>query len=460
MNKKITDIVEFNPTRKIQRGNPAPFVDMASLPVNGRDISKIEIKEFNGGGAKFKNGDTLFARITPCLENGKTAKVSSLQSEAVGHGSTEFIVMAAKEPEYDEDFVYYIARLPEFRAYATARMEGTSGRQRVPWQALAEFEYPFPDKDDRRPIAQILKSLDDKIENNRRMNESLEGMAQAIFKSWFVDFDPVRAKVGVLESGGSADDARFAAMKAISGKSTADLEALKTNDPKIYSELASTADAFPSSFTTSALGDIPEGWEASEIGNEVDVVGGGTPSTKNPEFWEDGTINWTTPRDMSNLNDKILADTERKITEAGLKKISSGLLPIDTVLMSSRAPVGYLAIAKVPVAINQGYIAMKCNHSLSPEYVIQWCSHNMDEIKQRASGTTFAEISKKSFNPIPVIVPSEKALKAYTQNIRSIYSKIEALIYENRSLIETRDSLLPKLLSGELSVEGLSENEE
>lgn len=231
----------------------------------------------------------------------------------------------------------------------------------------------------------------------------------------------------------------------------------KENCPRLNGKLHRV---FPSAFIPSPLGAIPEGWEESEIGKEVDVVGGGTPSTKEAEFWDNGTIHWTNPKDMSNLNDKVLVDTERKITEAGLKKISSGLLPVDTVLMSSRAPVGYLAIAKVPVAINQGYIAMKCNHSLSPEYVIQWCSHNMDEIKQRASGTTFAEISKKSFNPIPVIVPSEKTLQAYTQGIRSIYSKIETLIHENRSLIETRDSLLPKLLSGELSVEALSENEE
>jgi len=285
-------------------------------------------------------------------------------------------------------------------------------------------------------------------------------MAQAIFKSWFVDFDPVHAKVEALKNGGNDNDARLAAMRAISSKTADGLAQFKSENPDDYAQLATTADAFPSSFTDSALGNIPKGWEISEIGNEVDVVGGGTPSTKNDEFWENGHIHWTTPKDLSNLNDKTLVDTERKVTEAGLKKISSGLLPVDTVLMSSRAPVGYLALAKVPVAINQGYIAMKCTKALSPEYVVQWCNHNMDDIKQRASGTTFAEISKKSFKPIPVIVPSLEALNAYSKNIGQLYLKIEKAIYENRSLVEIRDSLLPRLLSGELSVDVMLADEE
>jgi type I restriction enzyme S subunit len=124
---KITDFIDFNPKRVVKKGSIVPFVEMAALPVDSRDISLIGEREFKGSGSKFKNGDTLFARITPCLENGKTAKVSGLSGDVVAYGSTEFIVMVAKEPSYDEDFVYYLARLPEFRSYAQARMEGTSG---------------------------------------------------------------------------------------------------------------------------------------------------------------------------------------------------------------------------------------------------------------------------------------------------------------------------------------------
>ncbi len=155
---------------------------------------------------------------------------------------------------------------------------------------------------------------------------------------------------------------------------------------------------------------------------------------------------------MSGLSDKIITDTERKITDAGLAKISSGLLPVDTVLMSSRAPVGYLALAKVPIAINQGYIAMKCEKVLTPEYVIQWCDSVMHEIKQRASGTTFAEISKKNFNVIPVIVPKHEIVTAYSKVVSDVYQGIENNVVENQSLNQNlRDTLLPKLLSGEIS---------
>lgn len=416
--KKITELVDFNPTRLVKKGKLAPFVDMAALPTNGKCISEIGEREFTGSGSKFKNGDTLFARITPCLENGKTAKVFGLPEGVAGCGSTEFIVMAAKEPEFDEEYVYYFARLPEFRAFAQARMEGTSGRQRVSWQALTDFSFNFPDKKIRKKVGNILKELDDKIELNRQINQTLEQMAQAIFKSWFVDFDPVRAK----------------------------MEGRDTGLP------AHIADFFPDELEESELGPIPNGWAISTIGNEVEVVGGGTPSTQNADFWDDGEYYWTTPKDLSGLPDKVLLSTERKITKNGLENISSGLLPINTVLMSSRAPVGYLVLAKIPTAINQGFIGMKCNKQLSPEYVLQWANSKMADIKQRASGSTFAEISKKTFRPMGLAIPTKDILAEFTKVAECIYSQIAELVAQSNNLATTRDLLLPKLLSGAIEV--------
>lgn len=317
-------------------------------------------------------------------------------------------------------------------------------------------------------IANVLSSLVKRIRVNQQINQTLEQMAQAIFKSWFVDFEPVKAKIAALEAGGNEDDALLAAMQAISGDAQGcanaaggrmpgaakgdKLTRLQAEQPEQYAELRATAELFPSAMQDSELGEIPEGWDVSQIGDEVTVVGGGTPSTKNPDFWENGEINWTSPKDLSNLADKVLVETERKVTEAGLAKISSGLLPVDTVLMSSRAPVGYLALAKIPVAVNQGYIAMKCVKTLSPEFVIQWCAAHMDEIKSRASGTTFAEISKKNFKIIPVVMPTESLISIYSKQISSLYKAIENNVRESDTLAKLRDSLLPKLLSGELSI--------
>lgn len=313
---------------------------------------------------------------------------------------------------------------------------------------IPKFEIKLPPLTAQRKIVDILGTIDDKIELNRQINQNLEQMAQAIFKSWFVDFDPVKAKINAIENG---QDPERAAMCAISGKNNDQIDQLT---PEQFAHISATAGLFPNELVESELGLIPKGWGWSNIGREVDVVGGGTPSTKVKEFWDDGIYNWTTPRDLSGVQENILLGTARKITKAGLDKISSGLLPIDTVLLSSRAPVGYLALAKCPVAINQGYIAMKCSARLSPEFVLQWAISVMDEIKQRASGTTFAEISKKNFRDIPVLVPDAKVVIKFQQQAAVVYEKIKTFIEESKSLEEIRDTLLPKLLSGEIELSG------
>ncbi|MEZ5454075.1 MAG: restriction endonuclease subunit S [Thiothrix sp.] len=307
-------------------------------------------------------------------------------------------------------------------------------------------------------IGTILGSIADKIALNTQTNQTLEQIAQAIFKSWFVDFDPVKAKMTALAAGGSREDAERAAMCAISGKDESALDAMQREQPAAYAELAATAALFPAAMRASELGDVPEGWGVGEIGQEVEVIGGSTPSTKNADFWERGNIHWTTPKDLSNLTDKILIDTDRKITDLGLKEISSGLLSVNTVLMSSRAPVGYLAINKIPLAINQGYIAMRCNGRLSPEYVLQWANSVMDEIKQRSSGTTFAEISKKNFRTISVIVPDAGVIELFSDKVSKLYDAITENLFQTKSLTELRDSLLPKLLSGEIDLSNLPDN--
>lgn len=350
-------------------------------------------------------------------------------------------------------FIYYFFKSSTGRheLLKNASQVGTPGIGQ-PLSSLKSIELSLPPLKIQENIVKILSGLDEKIHIDQQINQTLEQMAQALFKSWFVDFEPVKAKMAVLEAGGSQEDATLATMTAISGKDADALAIFERENPEQYAELKATAELFPSAMQESELGEIPEGWVLSEIGAQIDIAGGATPPTKTPEFWNNGDIHWTTPKDLSNVEEKILLHTERKITKAGLDKISSGLLPVNTVLMSSRAPVGYLAIAKVPVAINQGYIAMKCNKELSPEFVLQWCSANMPEIVSRASGTTFAEISKKNFNPIPLVMPPVELVKSYTKQASAVYSLIENNMRENNSLTQLRDTLLPKLLSGEITL--------
>ena len=284
---------------------------------------------------------------------------------------------------------------------------------------IPNFKMPLPPLANQKAIAQILGTLDDKIELNRRMNATLEAMARALFQSWFVDFDPVRAK--------------------LDGRQPAGLD-------------ADTAAHFPAHFQDFPLGHIPQGWTVEPVGDVVDCVGGGTPSTAEPKFWEGGTHHWTTPKDFSSLQAPILIDTSRKITDAGIAKISSGLLPAGTLLLSSRAPVGYLAIAAMPVAINQGFIAIKCNERASNFFMLIWCQTNMAEIESRATGTTFAEISKQNFRPILAVLPPKELMATFTEKVSPLYAEISANIYQSRTLAILRDALLPRLLSGELNL--------
>jgi type I restriction enzyme S subunit len=305
---------------------------------------------------------------------------------------------------------------------------------------VKELGIPLPPKEERDSISNIIASLDDKIELNRKMNATLEAMAQALFKSWFVDFDPVIDNA--LAAGNPIPEA-LAARAEIRRQALADGTANRE-----------AAKAFPDSFQdTEELGWIPGGWEVSTIGGECETVGGGTPSTKNPDFWADGTYPWVTPKDFSSLQDKVLLSSSRYLTEAGLAKVSSGLLPEGTVLMSSRAPVGYLAITQIETAINQGFIGVICNQRLPSEYVLQWANSRMVDIKQASSGSTFAEISKRTFRPFKVIVPQAEALEAYQEIATAAYSRIADNVAASETLGSLRDTLLPKLISGELRID-------
>lgn len=283
---------------------------------------------------------------------------------------------------------------------------------------IRSFMLAIPSVPEQRAIAHILSTLDDKIELNRRMIATLEAMARALFKSWFVDFDPVRAKA-------------------------------EGRDPGLPNPLA---DLFPDSFEDSELGEIPRGWGVKSVGDLADVVGGSTPRTTEPAYWEGGIHHWATPRDLSALSFPVLLRTGRQITDAGLAQISSGLLPVGAVLLSSRAPIGYLALAEVPVAINQGFIAMKPKKGVPNLFLLLWAHAAHEEILSYANGSTFLEISKANFRPIRVVAPPPAVLAAFDRTARPPYRRLILNEYESRTLAALRDALLPKLISGELRV--------
>ena len=282
---------------------------------------------------------------------------------------------------------------------------------------IPNFELTVPPLTDQRAIAALLNSLDDRIALIRETNATVEAIAQALFKSWFVDFDPVRAKLRGLAPAGM-DDA--------------------------------TAALFPDSFEDTVLGPVPTGWTVQPVGDVVECLGGATPDTKDPGYWSPEEHAWTTPKDLSGLRAPVLLSTERRLSTKGLAKIGSGLLPVGTLLMSSRAPIGYLAIAQVPVAINQGYIAMPPGSLLPPLYMLFWCRQNMEGIKARANGSTFMVISKKAFRPIPALVPSSPTIESFLAVASPLFARLVSNEQQAQSLATLRDTLLPRLISGQL----------
>jgi type I restriction enzyme S subunit len=202
----------------------------------------------------------------------------------------------------------------------------------------------------------------------------------------------------------------------------------------------------------SELGEIPEGWKIGTIGDLANVVGGSTPSTKERTFWEGGIHYWATPKDLSGLRVPVLLETERKIADAGLAQISSGLLPRGTVLLSSRAPIGYLAIAEVPIAINQGFIAMRPKPDVSNIFLLIWATFAREEILSRANGSTFQEISKSNFRTIPMVRPPSGVMQTFDMQTRPLFEQMAANERESRTLAALRDALLPKLVRGEMRV--------
>jgi len=274
---------------------------------------------------------------------------------------------------------------------------------------FSNFKITAPKLPTQRRIAAILSALDEKIELNRQTNATLEAIAQAIFKEWFVDFN--------------------------------------YPDPKGLSRpLGSRREMIESE-----LGMIPQGWRVERLGTVVDVKGGTTPSTKEEKYWN-GEFHWATPKDLSTLSSPILLNTERKITEEGVAQISSGVLPKGTLLLSSRAPIGYLAIADIPVSINQGFIAINTLYT-SNLFILHWLKVNMEKVVSRANGSTFLEISKANFREIDLVVPDADTVKMFDNVVSPIFEQVKVNEYQSIILTQLRDSLLPKLMSGEIDVQ-------
>jgi type I restriction enzyme S subunit len=362
-----------------------------------------------------KDNDIIYSTVRPIQRHYgfiKKAKPNTVVS-------TGFAVLSAKR--IDPKFLFYYLSRHEIVEYLNATAEANTTTFPAFNPSLFEnLEIFAPESiKEQKAIAKILSSLDERGELNRQMNATLEQVARVLFKAWFVDFEPVRANV--------------------------------ENRPPA-SASAEIAKLFPSEFENG----IPKGWRIRRLGEVLEAKGGTTPSTKEPKFWN-GENFWATPKDLSNLQFPVLLTTERRITDEGVRQISSGILPKGTLLLSSRAPIGYLAISQIPVSINQGFIAIQ-GKTVSNLFLLHWLTENMEAVKSRANGSTFQEISKSNFREIEIAIPNSDLLQEFEKLVKPLFEKIVINERENQKLAQIRDSLLPRLISGKIRV-GESENE-
>jgi len=399
---RFAEFVEINPRVKLEKGMAYPFVEMENVTPGSRYVRPITTREYKGGGTKFCSGDTVFARITPCLENGKITQFISHNSKE-GFGSTEFFVFRARENISIPSFVYYLASTDIIRGPAVKSMTGASGRQRAELKVVENTEIPLFTIETQHKISSILSAYDDLIENNNRRIKILEEMAQAIYKERFINFRfPGHEKVKMVKS---------------------------------------------------KLGMIPEGWEVSTVQDTFEITGGGTPSKIIPEYWEGGDINWYVPSDLTACRTMFMDESGEKISELGLRKSSARLFPAYSVMMTSRATLGVVSINTTEACTNQGFITCIPNEKFPLYTIYYWLHENVDKFISLGTGATFKEITKGVFKKIEILIPPKELLIEFENTVTSINQQVLNLQRKNINLRKTRDLLLPKLISGEIDVE-------
>ncbi len=355
-----------------------------------------EISSMPGQAKKaIQKDDILFSEIRPA--NGRWAYVNTDGSNYIV--STKLMVIRAGEKIYPK-YLYHFLTNRETTKWLQHLAESRSGTfPQITFDQVADIEISIPSICEQQEIASFIDALDDKIDLNQQNNQTIYEIAQTLFKQWFVNFNFPGATEEMIDS---------------------------------------------------ELGEVPKGWKVEKLGRVLDVKGGTTPSTKEDKYWN-GEFHWVTPKDLSYLKSPVLLDTERKISKEGVEQISSKILPEGTLLLSCRAPIGYLAMSQIPISINQGFIAIN-GLTVSNLFMLFWLKENMTTVISKANGSTFLEISKTAFKNIDIIVPDKTQLNLFDKIVTPLFETIANNEYESKTLNQLRNRLVPKLLAGEILV--------
>lgn|GEM_PF-271418 len=408
---RFADFVEINPKVELNRGEEYPFIDMAIVEPGRRYVRAIENRIYSGGGSKFSSGDVLFARITPCLENGKIVQFKDYDKRK-GFGSTEFFIFRAKKQISDSSFIYYLVLTDTIRKPAEKSMSGASGRQRANLTSIVDIKiqlFPLPTQ---QKIAAILSAYDDLIENNTRRIKILEEMAQAIYREWFVNF-------------------RFHGHEGVQ-------------------------------MEESELGPVPKGWEVKrldEVAEVIDCLHGIKPTEVINDDEKFGIL-----LHVWNIGDEGKLDLLKKffITEEVYRLWTKRIeVKEGDCVITNVGRIG--AVAQIPfdltAAIGRNMTAIRGREGIiTPTYLIEYLRSPYFEREKNLKqdlGTVMGSLNVKGIIRLNIPIPSLTLVKEFETSVRPFRYRIEIFQKQNDNLRRTRDLLLPKLISGEIDVSGL-----
>lgn len=352
------------------------FIDLSSESLPSRARRKVQLN------------DIIYSTVRP---NQKHFGIIKNQPENF-LVSTGFAVLHINKTIADPNFIFYnLIQNENTESLHAIAEQTTSAYPAIKPSDIENLSIKLPPLPTQQKIAAILSSLDDKIELNNKINTNLEQQAGALFKNWFVDFEPFGGK-------------------------------------------------------------MPEGWKVGKLSEIGTIVGGSTPSKAKKDYYTNNGIAWITPKDLSNDKSKFISHGETDITELGFENSSAIKMPKGTVLYSSRAPIGYIAIAKNEVTTNQGFKSVIPDPNVGNAYIYYFLKSNFELIDNMASGSTFKEISGTAMKNVPVLIPDDKTLYNFQTMSETLFSQQELLENENRNLSAIRNTLLPKLINGEIEV--------
>ncbi|MDY6308621.1 MAG: restriction endonuclease subunit S [Oribacterium sp.] len=406
--QRLSEIVDFNPRESLPKGGLAKKIPMDALQPYCRDIPTYEVTEFNGG-TKFRNGDTIMARITPCLENGKTAQVNILGNDEIGFGSTEFIVFRAKKGISDPDYIYYLVSSPLVRDPSIKSMVGSSGRQRVQTDVVQGLQVPVPPLEEQRKIAGILRTLDDKIKLNTEINKNLEEQAVVLFRSWFSAFS------------------------------------LSPNSPRVNSE----------------FGEIPEDFAVVKVGSlpmlVTDYVANGSFASLKANvnlYQEPNYAYFIRNTDLKSGSFGVFVD------QHSYEFLSKSTLYGGEIIISNVGDVGSVFLCPKldgRMTLGNNIIMLRPEDDHLRYYLYVWFKYFQGQalIQGIKGGSAQPKFNKTDFKNTSVLIPPKDILTRFHETVAPMFETISQRQAETSRLADLRDTLLPQLMSGEIDVSDL-----